>query len=108
MTGSTKSKRKSIRDWTAKLCRAKRLTITLCMLLTLPVLAGCKTTDGTVTSSVGNRAKESKARCAGWRGITYAVEGDPEKGETHGDTADTINQIRVHNQMGANKHCWKR
>jgi hypothetical protein len=61
-----------------------------------------------VTSGIGNRQAESKARCAGWRGLSYAVEGDPNKGETHGDTADTIAEIRVHNQTGVNKHCWKR
>lgn len=106
MTDSTKSKHKLTLAWLAKPSRAKRLAMTLCMMLTLPALAGCGTTAGIVTASVGNKQAEQRARCAGWRGIEYAVEGDPAKGETHGDTSNTIAQIRVHNQTGVNKHCW--
>lgn len=62
----------------------------------------CATTRGTVTA--GRSEASSKARCAGWRPISFSVDGKEEP-EKHGDTKGTIHQAQVHNQTGVNKGC---
>jgi hypothetical protein len=68
----------------------------------MSLLTACGTTRGTVTS--GKSEATSKARCAGWRPISYSAEGKNEP-EKHSDTAGTIKQVREHNQTGLNKGC---
>lgn len=87
-----------------KLSTARQPILMLSLLCVLCLLPACATTGGIVTT--GSSPVESKARCAGWRPIPYTVNGNPAVGETHGDTASTIDRIRVHNQTGVNKHCW--
>jgi hypothetical protein len=41
---------------------------------------------------------DSKARCSGWRAITFSAKGD---------TPRTVKEVRTHNQTGKNKKCWK-
>lgn len=55
----------------------------------LILTAGCAT-----TTTATNR----DAQCAAWRAITYS--------QKH-DTAPTVKQVRVHNQVGRNLGCWK-
>ena len=74
----------------------KRLGRTLSLLCALSLLTACATTRGTVTA--GNTPNASKARCSGWRPIDYSASGD---------TRETIDQVRVHNQTGVNKKCWR-
>lgn len=54
------------------------------------LLAGCGTIPMTATTT--------KAQCAAWRAITYS---------SSKDTAPTVEQIRVHNQVGQKLGCWK-
>ena len=65
-------------------------------LLLAIVLTACAPTRATVTT--GNSLAASKARCAGWRAITFSAKGD---------TPRTIKEVRTHNQTGKNKKCWK-
>jgi len=73
---------------------AKRLAVTLSLLLGASLLTGCVTTSST----------ETKAQCAAWRSISYA---SPQKHPKAHDTAPTIKQVRVHNRAGQNLGCWK-
>lgn len=82
---------------------AKRIALTLLLLSAPSLLAACATTASTATT--GNSPEVSKARCAGWRPLDFTVNGDPDAGETHGDTSATIQEIEEHNQTGKNKHC---
>ncbi len=60
----------------------------LCVLL----LAGCQTT-GTATT-----VTDTEAQCIAWRAIFYSAKKD---------TALTIKQVRVHNEVGRRLGCWK-
>ena len=51
------------------------------------------------TATTGSAPLASKARCAGWRAISFSAKGD---------TPETVGQVRTHNQTGVNKHCWKK
>ena len=42
------------------------------------------------------KAAESRARCAGWRGISYSAKAD---------TPQTVAEIRTHNATGRRKGC---
>lgn len=53
----------------------------------------------------GKSQKTTKARCAGLRHISFAVKGDAAAGEKHGDTAGTIEQVEVHNEVLDKKGC---
>jgi hypothetical protein len=55
--------------------------------------------------TTGKSEKATKARCAGLRHISFAVSGDRDEGEAHGDTLTTISQIEVHNQVLDGKGC---
>jgi len=46
--------------------------------------------------SAERRALEQKARCAGWRGISYSAKAD---------TPQTVAEIRTHNATGRRKGC---
>lgn len=67
---------------------AKRLALTLSLLLSATLLGACQTTSST----------EIRAQCSAWRAITYSSKGD---------TALTIKQVRIHNRTGQNLGCWK-
>ncbi len=72
------------------------LRLLLLCLLTL-LTEGCSTlTPATVTP--GRDQLSLKARCAGWRPISYSGSGD---------TLPTIRQIRIHNRFGVLERCWK-
>lgn len=70
--------------------RAKRLGLTLSVILLPLLLANCVTTRETATSV--------KALCAAWRAISYSAKGD---------TQMTVTQIRKHNAVGKRLRCWK-
>lgn len=82
--------------------KAKRLALTLSALCALSlVIANCSaTTNGTATRSLlsnkDRKAAELKARCAGWKAISYSAKGDTEQ---------TVTEVREHNQTGLNKRC---
>ncbi len=57
------------------------------MLSAMLLLAGCETTSSTGT----------KAKCAGLKPITYS---------TNLDSAETVKQIRVNNEVGRKLGCW--
>jgi hypothetical protein len=65
---------------------------TLSVLLLGSLLAGCQTT-GTLTT-----VTRSESQCAAWRAITYSSKKD---------TPMTVQQVRVHNQVGRKLGCWK-
>lgn len=72
------------------------LTLLLLSVLCLPT-AGCfEATRTTVTA--GSKPASLAARCAGWTRISYSGDSD---------TMETIEQVRIHNQVGRNKRCWK-
>ena len=68
--------------------------------LSLATAACSQTTRGTATRSLlsqaDRRAAESRARCAGWRGISYSAKAD---------TPETVAQVRTHNETGRRKGC---
>ena len=84
------------------IARAKRRALRLSALCALSLLtAAClQTTRGTATHSLlpaaERKAAESRARCAGWRGISYSAKAD---------TPQTVAQVRTHNETGRRKGC---
>ncbi len=78
--------------------RGKLTVLRLLLLCLLTLLTeGCSTlTPATVTP--GRDQLSLKARCAGWRPISYSGSGD---------TLLTIRQIRIHNRFGVLERCWK-
>lgn len=58
-------------------------------MLSATLMAGCETVE-----TATNRA----AQCAAWRAISYSAKGD---------TKLTVQQIRVHNEVGRKLGCWK-
>jgi hypothetical protein len=92
----------------AKRITAKSLAKKLTLLLFATLLTSCETTrqiatTGPVPPSVtvfSNKQRvqaAQKARCSGWRKISFSAKGD---------TDETIGEIRSHNQTGVNKRCW--
>jgi hypothetical protein len=75
---------------------ARRLGPMLNALLLATLLTACAQTSGIVTT--GNSKDVQKARCAGWRAITFSAKGDTEQ---------TIKEVRTHNVVGVKKKCWK-
>lgn len=73
----------------SKLNRRARM---LSVLLLGSLLAGCQTA-GTLTT-----VTRSETQCAAWRAITYSSKKD---------TPLTVEQVRVHNQVGRKLGCWK-
>ena len=67
--------------------KATRLGLMLSA-LSLLTLTACET-----TSTATNKA----AQCAAWRAIRYSAKSDSKP---------TVDQIRIHNQVGRNLGCW--
>lgn len=96
MTGSRKNKVNGTPRSRERLRTVRKPVLTLLSLLALSLPIGACSTLTPATVTVGSGPQASKARCAGWRPITYSGADD---------TLDTIEQIRVHNQTGVNKRC---
>ena len=84
------------RRWRARLSTVKRRAAMPSALLLVILLTACAPTRATVTT--GNSFAAFKARCSGWRAISFSAKGD---------TPRTIKEVRTHNQTGKNKKCWK-
>ena len=86
----------------ASIARARRRALRLSALCALSLLtAACwQTTRGTATRGLlpaaERKALESRARCGGWRGISYSAKAD---------TPQTVAEIRTHNETGRRKGC---
>ena len=95
----TEFKRSGAQPSMRKQNAVKRLALTLSAIFALSLLTACGTTRATVTDGLrGSRVAEQKARCAGWRKLNFSAKGD---------TAPTVDGVRVHNRTGINKKCWK-
>jgi len=85
----------------------RRIALMLSALFALNLLTACGSIRGTATggkSGTGQRAEKAKAaRCAGLKHLSFSVEGATP--DEHGDTHDTINEIREHNATLDNRGC---